>query len=970
MGTDSNNLGRLNYQKLVHLGIVVAGAIAVMICLMIFMPEFTVYGFRGPSAAPNKDENLILEPSRPATVRQQVAQDLSIQKSHSGNFLIGQTGTYLITVRNVGTGTVGGQVTVTDILPPGLVPISSTGGGWTPCGFTGQTVVCTHPNTSGLAVGESLPTITIVVNVMQAAAPSVTNAATLTNASDGNFANNTASDPTVIVSADLAATKSVLPTNPSELTDITYTLTIRNNGPSDTTNVVLTDTLPSGLTFLSAIATRGSYNLTTGAWTVGNIANGETVTLNINALVNANTRGQTIVNATNGLRSDLYDYQSSNNQPSASFRVRSTRLIGIVSQLGSGQPVVSASLVFTDSLSHVYTTTTSASGWYTFTETIDRPMAAGNYSVRASRAGYNPTTIFSTLTADIDNRQDIILTTSDLAVAKTNQLTTVIPGQTITYTLAITNVGSVAASQIVITDTLPSYLTYITDTLRIPHTTPVAGTIVWRPTTVLAPNTSIRFSLRTLVAAALPNPTTSIVNTLTARSGSPEANLANNTATHTLTSTGSPNITVTKSVFPTQVYTAQSATYTIVVNNTGTAPATSVTVTDQFSTFVDILSVTTTKGTSTTNTSTRRVSVDIGTMNPNEVVTITVIVRVNSTATFNTTVPNTASVSYVFGGTTSSRTSNSVSFQLYVTGTLPVTGGVELDHLGLNYRGVPYFPAVLSALLLGLLGLIAIIYGIAMRRRGSDWAGWAMKMGVLFTVVAIAFGLLAFWMQGLSLDENIALLSRDNSSLANIDKQALSMEMEEDSIEMPPSQMDDLPSLPDFPVPTPTLSQLSADDGASLDTSDVTRIVVPAINLDTVVKYVPFDGLTWLIAGLKQEIAWMGNTSWPGLGSNTGLAGHVTLRTGEEGPFRYLDDLQQDDIIMLYTENNLYTYKVREKKTVEETDLSVVDATEKPQLTLITCTGWDNRIRYYVKRLAVIADLEKVEPLEVEEKGN
>jgi len=36
--------------------------------------------------------------------------------------------------------------------------------------------------------------------------------------------------------------------------------------------------------------------------------------------------------------------------------------------------------------------------------------------------------------------------------------------------------------------------------------------------------------------------------------------------------------------------------------------------------------------------------------------------------------------------------------------------------------------------------------------------------------------------------------------------------------------------------------------------------------MDTVVKYVPYDGLTWLIAGLQQEIAWMGDTSWPGLG--------------------------------------------------------------------------------------------------------
>jgi len=171
-------------------------------------------------------------------------------------------------------------------------------------------------------------------------------------------------------------------------------------------------------------------------------------------------------------------------------------------------------------------------------------------------------------------------------------------------------------------------------------------------------------------------------------------------------------------------------------------------------------------------------------------------------------------------------------------------------------------------------------------------------------------------------------------------------------------------------VPTPTIPVSNSDDTQPVDTSSVTRIVVPKLGLDTVVKFVPFEGLTWLIAGLQQEVAWMGNTSWPGLGSNTALAAHVTLRSGEEGPFRYLENLQPDDIIKVYTEKNLYTYKVREIQTVEETDLSVVGPTEKPQLTLITCANWDNRIRYYLNRLVVFADLENVEAMKIEEKGN
>jgi len=137
-----------------------------------------------------------------------------------------------------------------------------------------------------------------------------------------------------------------------------------------------------------------------------------------------------------------------------------------------------------------------------------------------------------------------------------------------------------------------------------------------------------------------------------------------------------------------------------------------------------------------------------------------------------------------------------------------------------------------------------------------------------------------------------------------------------------------------------------------------------------VVKYVPFDGVTWLIAGLQQEVAWMGDTSWPGLGSNTALAGHVSLRSGADGPFRYLERLATDDVVKVYTEENIYTYRVSDKRLVEETDLSVVQSTDSSQITLITCATWNPQIRYYIHRLVVTADLENVDPIRGSQQGN
>jgi len=170
-------------------------------------------------------------------------------------------------------------------------------------------------------------------------------------------------------------------------------------------------------------------------------------------------------------------------------------------------------------------------------------------------------------------------------------------------------------------------------------------------------------------------------------------------------------------------------------------------------------------------------------------------------------------------------------------------------------------------------------------------------------------------------------------------------------------------NLPEFNIPSPTFIPSTGPDGGSPDSSAVTRLVIPKMGLDTVVKYVPFSGSTWLISGLKQEIAWMGDTSWPGLGGNTGLAGHVDLVTGAKGPFWNLKDLQAGDPVTVYTEKNIYTYQVREQTVVGDYELSVIQPTNKPQITLITCTSWDAELHMYLNRLVVYADLTSVRPV-------
>jgi uncharacterized repeat protein (TIGR01451 family) len=215
--------------------------------------------------------------------------DPSITKTHVGNFTRGTTGSYTITVSNSGTGPTSGTVTVTDTLPAGLTPQPFTNpvNGWT-CGIAGQVVTCTRSNV--LNAGSSYPTIPVNVSVLQTAANSVTNSATVSGGG-GNIstANDTANDATTVVSsADLSLTKTADNSTPTINQNVTFTLTLANAGPSNASGVTVTDALPAGLSFVSATPSAGtSYNSGTGVWTIGAVSSGANATLQIVAKVTA-----------------------------------------------------------------------------------------------------------------------------------------------------------------------------------------------------------------------------------------------------------------------------------------------------------------------------------------------------------------------------------------------------------------------------------------------------------------------------------------------------------------------------------------------------------------------------------------------------------------------------------------------------------------------------------------------------------
>lgn len=85
--------------------------------------------------------------------------------------------------------------------------------------------------------------------------------------------------------ADLRIKKEASDTNPENGDQITYTITVTNDGPSEADNVQAYDLLPSGLIFESATASQGAFDQTSGYWTIGTLASGASAILGITVTV-------------------------------------------------------------------------------------------------------------------------------------------------------------------------------------------------------------------------------------------------------------------------------------------------------------------------------------------------------------------------------------------------------------------------------------------------------------------------------------------------------------------------------------------------------------------------------------------------------------------------------------------------------------------------------------------------------------
>ena len=124
-----------------------------------------------------------------------IGPDLALTKTHTGNFTVGENGTYNFTVTNTGQGATTGTITLRDNLPAGLSYVSSSGANWS-CSALGQAVTCTQ---SAAIEPNASSNLSITVGVAVAAAPAVTNQVTISTLGEFAIDNNSASDPTTVI---------------------------------------------------------------------------------------------------------------------------------------------------------------------------------------------------------------------------------------------------------------------------------------------------------------------------------------------------------------------------------------------------------------------------------------------------------------------------------------------------------------------------------------------------------------------------------------------------------------------------------------------------------------------------------------------------------------------------------------------------------------------------------------------------
>ncbi len=166
---------------------------------------------------------------------------------------------------------------------------------------------------------------------------------------------------------------------------------------------------------------------------------------------------------------------------------------------------------------------------------------------------------------------------TDLSITKTDSTDPVLPGGSLTYTVAVVNDGPGEATGLIVTDTLPPGVTFVS-----------AQGASWDCNESGGVVTCTRYSLSSgsssniLITVTAPASSGTITNSASVTSTTPDPDSDNNAATEQTTVSNAADLWLTKTVDNTTADQGDPVTYTLTIGNDGPDDATGVVVKDGF----------------------------------------------------------------------------------------------------------------------------------------------------------------------------------------------------------------------------------------------------------------------------------------------------------------------------------------------------------------------------------------------------
>ncbi len=576
--------------------------------------------------------NTIPQQWRAVTVALAPAIDLAITKSESIDPVVAGSSpdnlTYVVTLTNNGVSEA--TTIVVDealTLPSGVTAVvTPSSGTWSPPTWTVPV----------LAAGAS-ETLTVVISVDGTTAPGVDvigDTASITGADQSllNTGDDTVTESTTVVAlADVSLTKSDAPDPVVAGTNLVYTITVSNAGPSVATAVSWSDTLPANTTFAS-LASPGGWACATPAIGAGGIVSCSIASLGLDSAV------------------------------------------------------------------------------FTLTVEVDSALPDGTLVENTA------TVSASTPDPDSDNDSDSAGTTigsgsADVSVTKVGDQDPVAAGGQIQYTITLQNAGPSAAFDAMLDDPLPLGTTFASLTSPPGWTcaTPAVGAngLVSCTNPILAVGSAV-FVLTVTVDPSV-TPGTNLENTATAGAATADPTPGNESSASQAGVVSPASLASSKSVSGDFVRYG-TITYTIVLTNTAAstqADNPGDELTDILPSTLTLVGATATSGTATANAGTNTVTWN-GSIPPGDSVTITIEATINGDVAYGSFISNQASIAFDGDGDGTNESSGLTDD--------PSVGGSADPTVFQVAEAVAAIPALDPTALL-LLGVVLAMCGLFVMRR-------------------------------------------------------------------------------------------------------------------------------------------------------------------------------------------------------------------------------------------------------------